>query len=803
MISRRFAGGRGWAAAGRVGGKCRHLLSLPCLLLLPVALPHAATAVESDLIPGEERPSQFTPPLEVTPAAEPTVTDGTESGVEQAGGSYSLTSPNGVIYDMANGLALAQGNVGFTYREFTVKADRGLVDYNKNEAILSGNLTVTVRGRVITGKTLTFDLDSGRWTLRQSEIIFPPDFFPSGTVLSPIYVTGSSVSGQDDVTGSGTTQIDNTIVGNNFRFSSCDREHYYIQSKRLDFYRDPNGEPDRIALHQNGLYVFGKKVVSLPVYVISLSGARSRRIGLQPIVGQNTTDGVFVKTTYDLAANAKRTDTLLIDALQKRGLGLGIQRELANKAGLFYLYMLSGKTGGREINSRIDRNWNITPNLKSNLNFQSTQNNSFGGEGVKSQNGNLQFNYNTPNVQSNVFLRYSDSSSSFSKFKSYGTTLQHRQDFGAGWSLDANSLYAGSTGSGGSRSATLDNTFVVANSSKLFDLFLKTELHDDLTNTIQRNGAYQLERVPEFGFTSDTERLGLGFLNRTLPGDLRFSYGRFNEPQTVDTTRTDFNYAARQRDFQLLKLGPLSTRLITQGNFEQSFYGTDTARYNYNYNLGVENKLGGFRTQINYFRQKSLGYTPFQFDYVTPAEYADATLSYSSSDKFRFNLTAGKDFQNDFTRDIDARVQWVPSPSFYASVGTTYSPETKDLGDIVGNFRLARDKTKFLGGTLDLGVRYSSQLSQFSRINASLDLYADKKTRIQALSGYNGFAKQFDFNQIRITRDLHCFNLFATYDSTLKQFRLDLALKAFPFTDTRYGVGQQGQGFDARIGDFQ
>src|SRR5690606_21775151 len=130
-------------------------------------------------------------------------------------------------------------------------------------------------------------------------------------------------------------------------------------------------------------------------------------------------------------------------------------------------------------------------------------------------------------------------------------------------------------------------TVVVANSSKLFDLFLRTELHDDLTGNIQRNGAYQLERLPELGFTSDTERLDLGCLNNTLPGDLRFSFGRFNEPQTVETTRTDFGYTARARDFQLLKFGSLNSRLTTQGNFEQSFYGTDTARYNYNYNLGL------------------------------------------------------------------------------------------------------------------------------------------------------------------------------------------------------------------------
>jgi hypothetical protein len=61
--------------------------------------------------------------------------------------------------------------------------------------------------------------------------------------------------------------------------------------------------------------------------------------------------------------------------------------------------------------------------------------------------------------------------------------------------------------------------------------------------------------------------------------------------------------------------------------------------------------------------------------------------------------------------------------------------------------------------------------------------------------------KELSFNQVRVTRDLHCFNLYATYDQQRKEFRLDLALKAFPFVDTRLGRTDLGEGFGPFIGD--
>lgn len=764
------------------------------LALLAAPWPAAALSREKDQIEGEERPGLFVEPLENSAPVE--LPGGPTSGQEATGGGFSLESPEGVLYDMDRGLALARNNVTFTYREFKVRGDRGLIDYNTNEAILTGNLTVTVRGQVFKGRSLTFNLDSGKWTLSNIETTFPPEFFPPGTVLEPIYVKRGTLTGNGD-----------DATGTDFRFSSCDRDHYYIESKRLDFYRDANGQPERIVLKKNQLYVLGQRIAPLPVYVIALQGAQARRVGLQPVFGQNETDGFFVKTIYDLSADAKHTDSLMVDTLQKRGLGLGFTRELAKGAGLFYVYSVTGdkglgQTGGRQLDTRLQKKWQITPTLTSNFNFQSTKNNDFSSGSV--QNGDLNFRLSTPRVNSSLALRMASNSSEFGDSASVGSAFTHRQDFGSGWSIDANSLYSGSrVTSDGTRfvSSTLDNTLQLNNTGKLFDSFLRTELHDDLTGRTQINGAYALERLPEIGFTTDTDRFAIPLIKSFAPGQLALGFGSFNEPATqARLDRTDINYRSRSQSVPLLKLGAFGTTLKYAGRFDQSFYSNDTAQYNYDYNLELQNKIGGLSFSAAYFKGRMYGYTPFQFDFYSPSESIDFIGSYQPSQKFQLNVSSGRDLQTGFTRDIDTRLQWQPAKSLYASFGSTYSPETHTFGDVVSNLRLDRRKARFLGGTVDLGLRYSPDLGRLSRVNAQMDILATRKTRIELLTGYNGFSRQIDFNQIRVTRDLHCFNLFATYDQSRKELRFDLALKAFPFVDSRYGIGQFGQGLDPRIG---
>ncbi|MDQ3812774.1 MAG: hypothetical protein M3347_02350 [Armatimonadota bacterium] len=766
----------------------------------PAATPAPRTPT-TEVLPGQ--PPDTTSPDTKAPATTPG--GGTEpiTGTEPAGDKYTLTSPQGVIYDMARGLAVARGEVTFTYGQFTVTGDRGVVDYNTNRATIAGNLKVTVRDQKFEGKTLVFELDTRRWTLSAIETVFPPDYFPEGTVLEPIYLSEGEISGQDD-----------NVSGRNFEISSCDRDHYYLKTKRVDFYRDQRGEITRIAARKNALYVFGHKIIPLPVYVVSLTGQRSRNYGLKPTFGQDAVNGFFVKSIYDLRAGDKLTDSLLLDAFQKRGLGLGITRELAEGAGLFTLYALTGKAGGREINAEAHRTWKITPSLTSILNFTSSKNSTSSlSPGVSNQNGDLTFNLNRTRVQSSLALRQNSTGSGFGDFKSFGVTLQHRQDLSQRLTFEGSSLYNSNSFGTFSSSKTLDNTFMFTQRASRFDTSLRTELHDSLADN-NLGGSYQLERIPELSFTTDTTRLKWEALRRIAPGNLRMEIGHFSEPTFAlsgsgsgatrqKKTRYDLNYNMNPRTSRLLRVGSFLSELRSAARFDQAFYSDNTARYNYEYLFTVDNRLGPLSVQANYGKQRPIGFTPFQFDFLTPGEYLDTTLTYRPSTKFGLDLSGGRDIRNGVSRDILGTLKFSPSPSFYTSLAASYSPETHRYGDVIGNLRLDRNAEKFLGGLFALGVRFSPASNEITRINLQTDLTVTRGTRLQALSSYNGFSKQFDFNQIRVSRDLHCFNLYLTYDQQRKQVRFDLALKAFPFFDTNYGKSRFGEGQDALIGDVR
>ena len=155
---------------------------------------------------------------------------------------------------------------------------------------------------------------------------------------------------------------------------------------------------------------------------------------------------------------------------------------------------------------------------------------------------------------------------------------------------------------------------------------------------------------------------------------------------------------------------------------------------------------------------------------------------------------------NSYQRDLIFNAQFAPSRNFYGSLGTSYAIETSRPGEIYGNFNLARNRRKFGGGELAFGFRYDPNGRGLTRANVSADINLGAKTRVQGLTSYSGFSQKFEFTQIRVIQDLHCFNLYVNYDNQRKQVRLDLALKAFPFADTRFGRDRFSQGFDSSVG---
>ena len=739
--------------------------------------------------------------VEVPSAPETDVATGDEGPF----GNFNIEAPGGLIYDPERKLTVSQGKTTFTYREFSVTGDRGVIDDNTGRATIAGNLQVTARGQTFQGQSLTFDLKTGRWLLSSVAKTFPPELFPRGSVLEPLYIRDGRVLGQGD-----------SGIGENFKFTSCDRDHYYLRSNRIEFYRDKTGQPKRLVLRKNALYVYGRKILPLPVYVIGLvSGAGSRRSPVNATFGRNDIDGFFARSFYDISATNKYTNSILIDALQKRGLGLGLQ-QLDAAGGVLYAYALSSQTGGRETNFRVLKSRELSDIIRLNSRIEATSNNSLTGPGVSARNGDFTFTRNGINAKSNAILRFNQSNYGTGDNQSGSFSFDHRQDFGGGFSLTGNAQLNQSKSSFSSPgvpatnndAATGDLNLELTKAANRFNLFLRAELHPDLVN----KRINQLERLPELTLQSDTNRLPIPVLANYLPGNFTFSVGRFNEPRAVAgldgqtqftglrKDRADLFYNANEKSYRLFGQGRSTSVFRANGNFDQAFYSDNFSRYNYAYNMSLINTLGNLQFQANYFNSRTFGATPFQFDFFTPSENLDYTASYNLGQKLRLNLTGGSDLRNSFQRDLIFNAQFAPSPSFYGSLGTSYAIETSRPGEIYGNFNIARNRRKFGGGELSFGFRYDPNGRGLTRANLSADVNLGAKTRVQGLTSYSGFSQKFEFTQIRVIQDLHCFNLYANYDNQRKQIRFDLALKAFPFADTRFGRNTLSEGFDSSVG---
>jgi len=284
-------------------------------------------------------------------------------------------------------------------------------------------------------------------------------------------------------------------------------------------------------------------------------------------------------------------------------------------------------------------------------------------------------------------------------------------------------------------------------------------------------------------------------------------------------SRTHFEFEPRSRTLRLIDTRGLRSSFDLDGGFGQNAYSDNTARYDYNTNivfntevgrrrlLSYDSELGNLsedtaplQLRASYLKVKAVGYTPFQFDFLPPSEVVDARGIFQPSSKLRLEVAGGRDLQNGISRDLTGTVRLAPSQAIGINLTTAYSLQLKQFSDVLGSLLIRRRRDRFLGGALSIGTRYSPQEGIFSRIDVGADVQLGSRTQLQVFSGYNGFAKQFDIQQFRVVRDLHCFNLYASYDAQRKEFRFDLALKAFPFVDSRLGQTALGEGFDPASG---
>ena len=690
------------------------------------------------------------------------------------------------MQDEKNRTATATGNVAILYRDLEIHSDRLEMDEDREEARMTGNVRIVAKNQVFTGEEITVNLKDSRWEFHKGRGEISPRYFEPGTVLEPIYVRGEKVAGSE-----------NRVEASSGLVTTCDLAdpHYSIRARKITVIPD-----DKIIVRNAGFYLGEKRVFSVHTFSVSLKPFARRRIPILPYWGVNDAEGYFLKTTYQYMATEKQLGTLYMDFMQKRGIGTGVQQDytLDSGGGSAYVYHLQDRdTGNTELDARLQHRQELPFDVLADFSLNASRNDLY------SQNSNmlntdlsLRRNVDGTNVQLGLHERRSNSDYSDSASRNVNFRVTHQATPDTTVTLSEDYRYFDFI-SGSAADQELDSRLEVKNRGKWLDWTFRMEQREDLDGADYSGDdlSYYLNRVPEVELQTDSLRTKHEVFGM-FPAGLKLGFGQFKEfPEHTSLYRANLDL---KLDNYMKTYGD-DTSLTLSGAFQQSFYSDNSAQYVVNYRSELKRQLDRhWSGTVTYSRQAPSGFTPFRFDYSRAFDSVDSVLQYNLGDRMRINFSAGLDLSQDIYRDAILRYQFIPNETYYFSLSTGYDINNSEFRDVLTRFKLFhKDRLNF-----NVTTRYNPVTDDLSRVNAYLDWRVGERWGIQALSGYNGFTRDFDYNQVKVRRTFHDWHAFLTYDDQRREMRFDLALKAFPFFDTRFGVGESGELLDTSGGEI-
>ncbi len=281
-------------------------------------------------------------------AATPQAVGTTTSAVSVpiAAGSNTATAQNKVIamadvliYHEETGEMSAEGHVRIWYGDLTMTAQTAQADVENRTVHAQGDVTLTEAGKEIRCAKLEYDLNNG--TAKAHGILF---------ATHPWYYQGKSVEkhGEKDV----------TITEPLFSTCNCRYPHYHLKAQRIEIILG-----ESLTAYHTVLYVGATPLFYFPWVWRSI---RDNRPPFSIRVGYNSTDGVYVKTKFNYFFRDGNYGSLLLDFLDKKGVGTGVDHKFRYEAlgkgeGQLTAYYIKDKSvtnakGEKETQERINAN---------------------------------------------------------------------------------------------------------------------------------------------------------------------------------------------------------------------------------------------------------------------------------------------------------------------------------------------------------------------------------------------------------------------------------------------------------------
>ncbi len=561
-------------------------------------------------------------------------------------------------------------------------------------------------------------------------------------------LTGEGIKGKVYYQGEKMENFPETVEITEGSFTTCELEepHYHIVAKEMIIY-----PKDKIIARNISWYEGKTKIITLPYFLIFLD--RKTQQPILPKIGQNSADGWFVKTNFNYYINEKSYGTFYIDWLEKKGIGTGVEHtwEIGdeNNSGetSLYLYQIKDNNSGNiNLSGRIKYKQEFEENLKTQVTLNYGGSKAEGGE-LLSNSLKSQFSLDKKGEKYNLKIsgKYNFSGKEIEDLSIDGNiTIKHNYTLSDNLNSALTLVYTDKNpASQEVADLELKPKWELKYKGEGYTLNLTTEKRFDLDgdNYTGENVSKIINRLPEFIFKKSSTAIG----DTKITYNINASVGHFYEAASEeDNWRGEYIINVKRP----LDLGENLT-LIPSGIFRQDVYLTGEARYLLGGKIDLKASYkSNVSATISYNYNKSVGPTPFNFDYITPlTNTVSGKLTLKPSEKVKLNLSTNYNFVTENFGNLVAKVEYKPKDDWKMNFSSSYNLNTKEW-------------TKKINSTLDL------QLSEDWRIK------------------YKGVVDLDDFkltnSVVGITRDLHCREFTINYKQATKSVWVEFYIKAFP-----------------------
>jgi len=262
------------------------------------------------------------------------------------------------------GAIIGEGNVILRMEDMTVYADVVEIDEDGEQAMVHGNLRIETPHQISQGERLLVNLENEEWELREGRTKIEPEFFDPEQVREPLYLEGKRVLSHQD------GDLVELFEG---QFTSCELKHphYALRSRHVEL-----RQGDKVVLEKPSINLLGHGLIRLPFNVVlSLEENKNRVL---PEIGQNPVEGYYAKFAYLYLAGQAASGLVKLNLTQSRGVGLGlthyIDSDRQRGEGSVFFEPSQGA-----LTSRILHEYQLTPQLSSNLRASYQQNSGYFG----------------------------------------------------------------------------------------------------------------------------------------------------------------------------------------------------------------------------------------------------------------------------------------------------------------------------------------------------------------------------------------------------------------------------------------